>query len=551
MLTTNLKRYKDIAALILKYGRSDLVKNVRVGEPELLEETKDGTQAEAQNLAKDLEKLGPTFIKIGQLLSTRVELFPPDCLVELERLQDRVEPFSYAEVEEIVQNELGWRISKAFQEFEAEPLAAASLGQVHRAVLLDRRIVAVKVQRPGIRKQILEDLESLERVTELIDQHTKIGARYNFHEMVEEFRKTLLQELDYRREARHLTILKENLKDFRFIVVPSPIDDYSTSCVLTMEYVEGKKITALGPLARIDLDGEELADQLFGAYLKQILVDGFFHADPHPGNVFLTDDRRIALLDLGMIGRIPPRLREYLLQIVLSISEGRGEETAKLAIKVSQLKEEFNEELFTRKISALVTDHHDLDLKELQIGKTILQMAYVSADAGVKIPPEMTMLGKTLLNLDHVGRILAPGFDPNECIKRHAMELTRQSVMSSLSPVNLFNSMIEVKHFVENLPARVNKILDTISRNQLKLKVDAIDELVLIEGLQKIANRITLGLIISALIIGAAMLMRVETTFRILGYPGIAILFFLAAALSGLVLMVNILLHDRSTKEKK
>jgi ubiquinone biosynthesis protein len=191
MLTTNLKRYKDIAALIVKYGRSDLVKNVRVDEPELLEETQNGARAEAQNLAKDLEKLGPTFVKIGQLLSTRVELFPPDCLVELERLQDRVEPFSFAEVEEIVHNELGWRISKAFQEFEAEPIAAASLGQVHRAVLLDGRAVAVKVQRPGIRKQILEDLEALEKVTDLIDQHTKVGARYSFHEMVEEFRKTL------------------------------------------------------------------------------------------------------------------------------------------------------------------------------------------------------------------------------------------------------------------------------------------------------------------------------------------------------------------------
>lgn len=549
MLTTNLKRYKDIAGLILKYGRSDLVKHVRVDEADLLEEAKDSTKREAQNLAKDLENLGPTFVKIGQLLSTRVELFPPDCLVELERLQDKVEPFSFAEVEEIVQNELGWRISKAFQEFDAEPIAAASLGQVHRAVLLDGRVVAVKVQRPGIRKQILEDLESLEQVSGLIDQHTQVGARYNFHEMVEEFRKTLLQELDYRREARHLTILKENLKDFRFIVVPSPIEDYSTSCILTMEYVEGKKITALGPLARIDLDGEELADQLFGAYLKQILVDGFFHADPHPGNVFLTDDSRVALLDLGMIGRIPPRLREYLLQILLSISEGRGEETAKLAIKISQLKDDFEEELFTRKISALVADHHDLNLKDLQVGKTILQMAYFSAEAGLKIPTEMTMLGKTLLNLDQVGRTLAPAFDPNECIKRHAMELTRQSVMSSLSPANLFNSMIEVKHFLENLPVRFNKILDMLSSNQLKLKVDAIDELVLIEGLQKIANRITLGLIISALIIGAAMLMRVETTFRILGYPGIAILFFMAAALSGLVLVVNILLHDRSKKK--
>jgi predicted unusual protein kinase regulating ubiquinone biosynthesis (AarF/ABC1/UbiB family) len=552
MLTENLKRYKDIAALILKYGRSDLIKNVRLDEAELLQEADQGSIQQAQNLTNDLEKLGPTFIKIGQLLSTRIELFPPECLTELERLQDRVEPFSYEDVEQIIVSELGLRISKAFEDFDAEPIAAASLGQVHRAVLRDGRTVAVKVQRPGIRKQILEDLDSLEKVSELIDQHTTVGARYGFREMVDEFRKTLLQELDYRREARHLILLKENLKEFRSIVIPLPIDDYSTSCVLTMEYIHGKKVTALGPLARIDLNGEELADDLFAAYLKQILVDGFFHADPHPGNVFLTDDGLIALLDLGMVGRIPPRLREHLLQLVLAISEGRGEEAAKTAIKISQVTDEFSEEIFTRKISDLAAEYHELDLKDLQVGKTILQMAYISGQSGVRIPREMTMIGKTLLNLDQVGRTLAPHFDPNACIKRHTVELTRQTVMNSLSPGNFFNSMIEVKHFLENLPARFNKILDTIANNQLKVKVDAIDELELIQGLQKIANRITLGLIISALIIGAAMLMRVETSFKILGYPGLAILFFLAAALSGLFLVGSILFHDRAvTRNKK
>ena len=549
MLTTNLKRYKDIAGLILKYGRSDLIKNARVDETDLTPQ--NGSRAQAQNLAADLEKLGPTFIKIGQLLSTRVELFPPECLVELERLQDRVEPFSFAEVEQIVNSELGLRISKAFAEFESQPIAAASLGQVHRAVLRDGRIVAVKVQRPGIRQKIFDDLESLEKVAEMIDSHTKIGAKYSFHEMVEEFRKALLQELDYRKEARHLLLLGENLKGFDRIIVPSPIDDYSTSCVLTMDYIHGKKVTSLGPLARIDLDGEQLADDLFAAYLKQILVDGFFHADPHPGNVFVTEDAKIALIDLGMVGRIPPRLREYLLQLVLQVSEGRGEEAAKIAIKISQLTDAFDEDQFTRKISDLTAEYHEVDLKELQIGKTILQMAYVSTESGVKIPPEMALLGKTLLNLDQVARTLAPDFDPNTSIRRHTLELTRQSVMSSLSPGNFFNSMIEVKHFVENLPSRINKILDTISSNQLKVKVDAIDEAELIEGLQKIANRITMGLIISALIIGAAMLMRIETSMKILGYPALAMIFFVAAALSGMFLVFNILMHDRSAKQKQ
>jgi len=544
MQATDLKRYKDIAGLIFKYGRSDLFKNVGTEEFDFSEQDPD-TAILAQNLAKDLESLGPTFIKIGQLLSTRAELFSPECLQELERLQDRIEPFSFAEVEQIVEGELGLRLSKGFLEFEAEPIAAASLGQVHRASLRDGRLVAVKVQRPGIRKQVFEDLNALERVAELIDHHTRLGAQYSFQEMLEEFRKTLIDELDYRREARNLTILKQNLHRFPLIVVPSPIDGYTTSCVLTMEYVEGKKITALGPLARIELNNEQLAEELFEAYLQQILVDGFFHADPHPGNVFLTRDQRLALLDLGMIGRIAPRMRENLVQLVLTISEGRGDEAAKTAMKIGRSIEDFDEEQFVRRVSTVVAEHHDLQLKDIQIGKTVLQIAYSAAETGLKIAPEFTMLGKTLINLDHIGRILDPDFEPNASIRRNTMELARQSVVDSFSPGKLLNSFIEVKHFLENLPVRVNKILDHIADNQLKLKVDAIDETELIAGLQKIANRITLGLIISALIIGAAMLMRVQTSFMILGYPGIAMLFFLVAGISGLFLVGNIFFHDR------
>jgi predicted unusual protein kinase regulating ubiquinone biosynthesis (AarF/ABC1/UbiB family) len=539
---SKLKRYKDLAALILKYGRSDLL---RSADDEVITETDPHVRETAKDFADDLEALGPTFVKIGQLLSTRVELFPPECLQVLERLQDNVEPFSYAEVEPIVENELGLRMSKAFEEFEAAPIAAASLGQVHRAVLRDGRKVAVKVQRPGIRAQIFQDLESLQRVADLLNSHTEVGSRYNFSEIAEEFRRTLLNELDYRREARNLTTLKENLRGFRNIVVPSAIDDYSTSCVLTMDYIEGRKVTSLGPLARIDLNHEPLADELFEAYLQQILVHGFFHADPHPGNIFLTNDNRIALLDLGMVGRIASRMRENLVQLMLAVSEGHGEETAKVAIKIGRRNETFDEERFVRRVSELVAEYQDLELQEIQVGQIVLQIAYACGDAGLRVPSEFAMLGKTLLNLDQVGRSLDPNFNPNASIRRHTLELTRSSVMDSLSPGKVLNSMIEVKHFLENFPNRVNKILDQVAENKLRVKVDAINEQAFITGLQKIANRITLGLIISALIIGAAQLMKVETSFRILGYPGIAMLFFLFAGCSGLILMANILLHDR------
>src|SRR5215216_311395 len=325
----HLKRYKDIAWLLMKYGRSDLVKNA--GLDDLLRDEKADpalveAPPEAKALADDLEKMGPTFIKLGQLLSTRADLLPTSYIESLTRLQDKVEPFAYEEVEAIVSSELGVRISKAFSEFDPNPIAAASLGQVHRARLRDGRAVAVKVQRPGIRERVVEDLEALGDVAEFLDNHTEMGKQYSLQKMLEEFRRSLMRELDYRQEATNLATMNDILKEFGQIVVPLPVDDYTKSRVLTMDHIKGKKITSLTPLARIEIAGEQLAEQLFRAYLKQILVDGFFHADPHPGNVFLTDDERIALLDLGMVARLAPGLQEKLLQLLLAVAEGRSEE---------------------------------------------------------------------------------------------------------------------------------------------------------------------------------------------------------------------------------
>src|SRR5713101_3707851 len=341
----HLKRYRDIAALFMKYGRSELVKNAGL-EDVLAPEPAAPPPGEAElaeQLAADLEKMGPTFIKIGQLLSTRADLLPLPYMEALARLQDKVEPFAFLEVEKIVSAELGVRLSKAFAEFEPEPIAAASLGQVHRAALRDGRQVAVKVQRPGIRDEILKDLEALAEIAAFADQHTEMGRRFGFTTILEEFRKALLRELDYRLEARNMEILATNLRAFERIVVPLPVADYTTSRVLTSDYIRGEKITKLSPLVRTEIDGEVLASQLFRAYLQQILVDGFVHADPHPGNVFLTDDKRVALLDLGMVTRIPPGMQEKVLRLLLAISEGRAEEAATVAITLGDAQPLFDE----------------------------------------------------------------------------------------------------------------------------------------------------------------------------------------------------------------
>lgn len=549
----HLKRYSALARLLIKYGRSDVVRQAGL-EKTLVEEdqaAQNGTApadlpvpAEAEELADDLERLGPTFIKLGQLLSTRSDILPPAYMQALSRLQDKIDPFPYAQVEDIVCSELGVRLSKAFQEFEIEPIAAASLGQVHRAVLRNGRSVAVKVQRPGIREQIADDLDALDDLAQIVDKHTDAGQRMQFADMLEEFRRSLTRELDYQQEAEHLRILRQNLAQFDLIVVPEAVRDYTTSRVLTMDYISGQKITDLSPLTRLEMRGDALGEQLFKAYLKQILVDGFFHADPHPGNVFLTHDRKLALIDVGMVGRIAPVMQENLLKLLLAVSEGKGEDAAEIAIEIGEITEVFDRQTYTREVSQLVAQHQTLTLAQLDTGRVVLEITRSAGMNGLRLPAELTMLGKTLLNLDMVARVLSPEFDPNEAVRRNASELLRQRIMKMSSPANLIGTALEMNDLIQRLPSRVNKILDRVADDQLTIRVNAIDEDRVMAGMQKIANRITLGLVLAALIIGSTMLMKVETTWRILGYPALAMLFFLAAAAGGLVLAWNILFKD-------
>jgi len=544
-----LKRYAEIVALLVKYGRSDLVERSALtlagNQPQ-----GTGKAPQPDELANDLEKLGATFIKLGQLLSTRGDLLPEPYLEALSRLQDHVEPFPYEDVEQIVSSEIGGRISKLFLDFEIKPLAAASLSQVHRATMRDGRAVVLKVQRPGVRQIIVEDLDALSQIAEFIDAHTEVGQRYEFGNMLSDLRRSLRCELDFQREGQNLHRLRKSLREYEKIVIPEPVDDYTTSRVLTMDYIRGKKITDVSPLRLMELDTSGLADELFRAYLKQILVDGFFHADPHPGNVFITEDDRIALLDLGMVSHIGADFREKLMRLLLANSEGRGDEAAEAAMRMGEPKAKFDKTEYKQRIANLVTQNADQTVGHLDAGKMVLKVAQISADCWIRMPQEFTMISKAMMNLDRVVYVLDPTFDPNAVVRDEAINILARQMINSLEPAPVLTRAIEVKDFVERFPNRINKILDTIGNNELKIAVDAIDEKVVLDGLQKVANRITLGLILAALIVGAALMMRVETSFRILGYPGFPAIFFLLAAIAALILLVNIVFYDEKPKKK-
>lgn len=541
-----LARYKNMVKLFVKYGLSDLVLKAGLRDV-LMDEDMDeeARDPKAEELPRDLERLGPTFIKFGQFLCTFSDILPTQFQEALTRLQDRVEPFGFEEAEKIFEASLGIKIADAFREFEREPLSAASIGQVHRAWLKDGEPAAVKIQRPGIQSMIFSDLELIRYLAELLDHHTELGRRARFENMADEFRKTILRELDFRLEAQNLKILGRNLADFDRILVPKPFEELTGGRVLTMQFVEGGKL-GKGDLTNGTPPGNvELAEELFKAYLKQTLVDGFFHADPHPGNILLTPGGKLALLDLGMVAYLSGELRDSLLIILTGISEGDGDKVVPEALKISEKTGEFNPQNFTRQINDLVAYQQHRSARDFNMGKIVLEVSKISRKSGVIIPIELTILGKTLLNLDEVGRRLAPEFNPNECIRRNASDILQHRIWKSLSPGNLVTTFMETRELIAKMPHRANRILEALANNRIKVKVDTIDEQLLISGFQKVANRIAMGLVLAALIVGAALMMNVQTSYTLFGYPALAIVLFLAAAMGGVYLLFKIVFIDR------
>jgi predicted unusual protein kinase regulating ubiquinone biosynthesis (AarF/ABC1/UbiB family) len=548
--TKHLTRYQQIVRLLWKYGRSDLVK--QLDDASFAADTPPAAADRAlpDQLADDLEAMGPTYVKLGQVLSSRPDLIPATYSDALERLQDRVKPFSDAEAQQIIESELGARISKAFSRFDPEPIAAASLGQVHRAALRDGREVVVKVQRPNIGPQIADDFEVLAQMSAFLDEHSDWARRRRLGQIVEELRVSVLHELDYEREAQSMRMMLKNIEGFDRLYVPQPIDDYCTKRVLTMEYVAGTKITELSPIARMELNGAELAEQLFKAYLKHVLVDGLFHADPHPGNIFVTQDGHLVMLDLGMVGRVTPGMQEKLLKLLVAVSEGKSEQATDVVLQISEVGRDCDKPAFQRIIGKVIAEQQGLNMQQINVGKTLLDVTGAAAENNVYVPSDLTLLAKTLLQLDEVGKCLDPKFDPNASIRRNAAELLSERMKKSSTQGSLLSTALDLKDFLAGLPVRLNRIMDAITNKEVEVKVRTMDVDVVLDGLQKVANRITSGLILAALIIGAALMMRVETSFQVFGYPGIAILCFLGAAAGGVWLLMNIFIKDRDATRR-
>ena len=550
---TYAPRSVRIAAFLAKYRNAGVFAGMdsQAGLPD--RDTAETTSAPmAEQFVADLEAMGPAFVKIGQALSTRPDMVPMEYIAALERMQNDVKPIGSDEVRAQIERELGVRISKLFAEFDDAPLGSASLAQVHRAVLRDGREIAVKVQRPDVEIQILQDLDIISGLARTADRITSAGRRLHFADWVHEFRMTLLPELDYREEADNLERFAGHFRQYPRLFVPVPLRDLSARRVLTMTLVKGVKLPDIPGVRRTEQDMSPLAEDLLRGYLDQVFIHGDIHADPHPGNLLLADDGRLAVLDLSMVTHVPPRRRGQLLRFMLAATDGRGEEAADLVLAMGIALPDFDQTSFRREVARMISRYgaHGRD-DTLSEGRMFFDMVRLSTDSGLRTPPEMSVLGKTLLNLESVSRALDPHLATKTIVKDHLQRIMVDRLRESFSPSALASEALEVQSLIRDMPGQVSKCLSLLAENRLSIRLAGLEESRLIENLQKIANRISAGVVTASLVLASAILMREERWAFGPTYSSLVIALFAGAGLIGAALVLSALITDRRAGRRR
>jgi ubiquinone biosynthesis protein len=462
----------------------------------------------ATGLASALEELGPCFIKLGQLLSTRPDLLPPRYIAALSRLQQDIMPVPSEKITNIIESELGAPMADLFQEFDCEPLATASMAQVHRAVLPDGREVAVKVQRPGVRQRIEIDIEIMHEVARFATKYTPYGGRYAIPQIVRELEHSLNQELDFRLEADSTRLIGRQIADFQLLTTPTVYSDYTSRRVLTLSFVRGRHLQDVSREELDALDSRAIAKDLLSAYLRQIIVDGAFHCDPHPGNIFLTDNGQLALMDFGMVGRFDSGQKDNVILLLLAFAERQGDRVADTYLKMIEVPKHFDRRAFAQDISTLVSRYHDMSGGRMSMGTALLDLTRVAQANAVAVPSVMTLLGKAFLNLDGAIRVLSPELDPVQLIRDYMLQVMEKRIESQLTPGRIFAWVLDMKHLFENAPRRTDMVLDKLANDQLtvRLEVEHVDEVV--KSLNRAANRLSLSMLLASFVIGGGFLLE-------------------------------------------
>lgn len=544
-----LARTSRILRFLVKYRHSGMFTGWDLRVPLDVAVETESVDHKPDQFVDDLEALGPTFVKLGQALSTRPDLVPPAYLTALTRMQSQVTQTPWPEIRAQLESALGETVESRFASFDIVPLGSASLAQVHRARLHDGRVVAVKIQRPGIAEEVSHDLATLGSIASGVDHTTGLGQRVRFTDWVHEFRRALIAELDYSLEAANLERFSDHLAEYPDLLVPKPVWELTRTRVLVMELITGvqPEASVRERLPRYLL--ERLCESLLRGYVDQMFVHGEIHADPHPGNMLITSDGRMGIFDLGMVVHVPPRQRMRLLKLMFSAIDGRGDDAVEEVIALSTRLEDFDEERYLREAGQMIARYaaHS-DLQGYSEGRLMLDLTRIGAACGLRSPPELSLLGRALLHLEGVCRLLAPEMKIRPVLEDHFPRVVRAQMQRSMSLPSLAVEAVELQALMQDAPRKVSAALSLLAENRLQVRVTGLQESRLMENLQKIANRIAAGVVIAALILASALLLRAQPGGIMSGYSKLALLLFVIATALGLGLVISALFHDRKAK---
>lgn len=541
----NLRRYKKIGEVLVKYGFTFLAeKLIEKGYiPKFMLKIKPSKEnlSDGEKLRIACEELGPTFIKLGQIMSTRRDVFSDEIISELSKLQDNIEPFSYDIAKEICEKELQMSLEEAFDDFDPKPIAAASIGQVHKATLKTGEDVVVKIQRPLIQNIIEQDLDILFTLAKLLDEHMDKEKPYNLLEMVDEFGRVITRELDYTLEGRNAERFYSYFKNDNNIYIPKVYWNYTSKRILTMERIYGVKIIENQKLSMKNWSQKDLATIITNCFLKQVFILGFFHGDPHPGNIFVMGPKKIAFIDFGVVGYLDKGTMTFITNLFMAAARKDIDKIVNILMENDTLSPNTNIRRLKEDISFLINLYYDIPIKQLNISeifKNIMEAAYNNR---IKLPPQFTILLKSMITFEGSMKFLNPNFS----ISNIAKDFAKKIYLHKFDPKNIMGEMKdyseEVLYSIKYLPKQLRSLLKKMDNNEIKFQLEQVGFDKLQDELSRMTNKLSLSLITSALIVGSSLIIQNTSGPMLWGISVFGIIGYLIASVLGIVIIISIL----------
>jgi ubiquinone biosynthesis protein len=539
----NLGRFRHIVTILFKYGFDDIAERLNIPGKILIGKVPAvaGELTTWQRLRLGLEELGPSFVKLGQILSQRPDLLPLELIRELEKLQDAVTPVPTAEIVKVVEESLGIPLAEVFANFSETPLAAGSLAQVHQAILKrSGAAVAVKVRRPEVEKTIEIDLHILETLIPYLYEHFEFARIYNLPRLFIELRRALLRELDFTREARNMKIVAANFSGYPEVFIPGVLDSASTDKVLTMELAEGTKLKNF-PESTLE-HREKLARNGLGIIIKQILDDGFFHADPHPGNILIRADDTVCLLDWGSVGIMPERTRYELVDLVSAITDKNAEKALDVMLSFNAGQgRPIDEPLLVRDILEMIYSYHSVPIGELNIKNLFSDINTLLRTHGLQLPSDLALMFKAVVTAEGTLHKLYPELNVVAELQPHLRRLSQERWQPRSLLQQMGRQLRQFLRLQHDLPTRLRSILERLDRGQLAIRFEHQNLTGFQRTLDNASNRLAFSILTAALIIGSSMIITTGVKPLLFGYPAIGLIGYFISAVLGLTVLINII----------